>query len=305
MESRKYRSAGLVIESDFPLPSVDTQSEYDTLPDVRIIRRETESFVPDYDTAENAGWNFSPAVISFSQPDIAHFRVHQEGLVEVWPLTRRESDVCAYLVGSGLAVVLHFRGVPALHASAVEVSGSGVLFLGQSGAGKSTMAAALHHRGYRVLCDAIAAIEMAGANAIVHPDGRRLKLWDQAIDHFGLESRRVGKVAEGFEKYFIEGDSCTHPPVPVKELYFLERDQKLSFPTITPVATVNAAASIFQNAYRPYLVQEMGHRGLYFRTTVNLLRQATPYRLRRGFTFNKLDQVLDTLEGHWRELERT
>src|SRR5262245_30338408 len=57
--------------------------------------------------------------------------------------------VLLYLKGSGLAAILHQRGIVPLHASAIEYEGSCVGFLGDSGAGKSTLASMLGRRGYR------------------------------------------------------------------------------------------------------------------------------------------------------------
>lgn len=52
-------------------------------------------------------------------------------------------------LGAAMRVVLRQRGLPVFHASAVEIDGNAVAFLGGKGWGKSTMAAALHARGHQ------------------------------------------------------------------------------------------------------------------------------------------------------------
>jgi hypothetical protein len=46
-------------------------------------------------------------------------------------------DVAAVLQGPGLAAVLHHRGVPLLHASAIDVGGRAILVMGEAGAKNS------------------------------------------------------------------------------------------------------------------------------------------------------------------------
>ena len=92
-----------------------------------------------------------------------------------------------------------------LHASAVHVNGKAVLFCGPSGAGKSTLAAALAQRGYPLVTDDLCAITLApGAPPMVHPDGRQLKLWAQAIERLDLAERRGAPVRNRLEKFYVE-----------------------------------------------------------------------------------------------------
>src|SRR5262245_5340416 len=58
------------------------------------------------------------------------------------------------LLTASLAMVLHQRGILAIHASVVAINNqSAVAFLGEKGWGKSTLAAALHARGHTFLSD--------------------------------------------------------------------------------------------------------------------------------------------------------
>ena len=65
------------------------------------------------------------------------------------------SDIRVFLLGSCLGALLHQRGVLALHASAIETDQGAVLFMGDSGMGKSTTLQAFIKRGYKMLADDI------------------------------------------------------------------------------------------------------------------------------------------------------
>ena len=59
-----------------------------------------------------------------------------------WPKALTLEDTVTYLVGPVMGMVLYFRGITCLHASAVSVGLRAVVLLGAPGAGKSTTAAA-------------------------------------------------------------------------------------------------------------------------------------------------------------------
>jgi hypothetical protein len=85
------------------------------------------------------------------------------------------------LLGPVLAALLQQRGDLVLHASAVEIDGAAVGFLGGRGAGKSTMAAALLRRGYPLLTDDILAVSLEDGSPRVLPGFPQLKLWPDAV----------------------------------------------------------------------------------------------------------------------------
>lgn len=85
-----------------------------------------------------------------------------------------------YLLGPVLAVLLHQRGQLVLHSSAVAMNGGAVAFLGGQGLGKSTLAAALHARGYGILVDDVLALEVNQRGyPLVFPGFAQLKLWPE------------------------------------------------------------------------------------------------------------------------------
>jgi hypothetical protein len=61
------------------------------------------------------------------------------------------------------------RGLEVLHASAVVLGGGAVAFVGRSGAGKSSVAAALAHRGATFLADDVLALERREGRLLAHP----------------------------------------------------------------------------------------------------------------------------------------
>ncbi len=106
----------------------------------------------------------------------------------------RDADplmVEAWLYGTFAALVLGQQGRFALHATTVEVDGTGVAVAGHSGAGKSTTALELCRRGHRLIADDVSPLDMgkngSATEAVVQPFGRPVHLWPETADALGVE----------------------------------------------------------------------------------------------------------------------
>jgi hypothetical protein len=113
-------------------------------------------------------------------------------------------DAASYFVGPILGLLLRMRGITCLHASALNVGGRAVLFAGEEGAGKSTIAAALARRGHPVISDDISALEERGSEIVVIPSFPCLSLWpDSATMVFG-PAKKLPEYSSNFEKGRLE-----------------------------------------------------------------------------------------------------
>ena len=73
------------------------------------------------------------------------------------------------------------QGVPAFHASVVTIAGGAVAFLGQSGMGKSTLAASFALNGARFLTDDALLIEERPDGCLALPSHASVRLWDDSV----------------------------------------------------------------------------------------------------------------------------
>ena len=108
---------------------------------------------------------------------------------------------------SALARLLASRGIPTLHASAVEADGRGWVILGGSGNGKSTLAAWLCLDGAAALItDDALRVDLEGTQAYGHSGTTTVRLRDGARD---LHQRFLAKAAQPE----IDGRLLVHPAV--------------------------------------------------------------------------------------------
>lgn len=97
-----------------------------------------------------------------------------------WPANLPIGEIEICLFGPVVGFVLHLRGTPCLHASAVVIDGRAVAFLGHSGAGKSTTAAAFVRRGFAALTDDVLALDFNG-DYYVRPGHNVVRLAPDAV----------------------------------------------------------------------------------------------------------------------------
>ena len=93
-----------------------------------------------------------------------------------------ESDLRALLLCSPMGGLLHQRGLLPLHASVIATPHGAVVFMGNSGRGKSTLAAHFRQCGFKVLADDIAVIKFnADGHPEVQPGLPQFKLWPNSV----------------------------------------------------------------------------------------------------------------------------
>lgn len=298
-----YWIAGLSVESAVALPGAIARPRDAAAADVRIVEGDVPLSLAGA-TLSGPTRQLSGNRLLMRIPDVARFLL-TDGCEIVFARENATppDEVAIFLLGTVFGILLHQRGHVVLHASAVLVNGKAVLFCGASGAGKSTMAAALGQAGYPLVTDDLCAIAVdADGSVLVHPDGRQLKLWQQSIEKLGLKDRRGPAVRSRLEKFYVEPDDVFSTPLPLGAIYMLRTLRAPLAAGIERPNVVDSALLLRRNAYRPALVQRLGQRDDYFRATAVIANAAGVFHLTRALDFAAMPTVLAWLEAHWREM---
>ncbi|MEA3335293.1 MAG: hypothetical protein U9R25_05240 [Chloroflexota bacterium] len=122
-----------------------------------------------------------------------------------WPDVADQTETAALLLmGPLMRMVLRFRGIPFLHASAVNVGDKALAFVGSSGAGKSTLAAAFAQLGYPIISDDVVALFVHDHVIAVSPGYNRIHLWPEALRLVEGISVDENHLIPGWDKVFLE-----------------------------------------------------------------------------------------------------
>ena len=214
MSTRNYQrfvAFGLCFDSQLPLQELCGEG---LGPHEHIVRSHPTDVHIRVDTvdelagapgADPTWWRATRGQLVLDIEGVARYSVNRGHEIIIDPAAGAGHDlVGTFLFGSAFGGLFHQRQLLPLHASAVEVNGEAVLFLGHTGAGKSTMAAALRRRGHKVVTDDIAVVSYNGrAGPYLSPGIPRLKLKSDAARQLGEEVGSLHEVTGDEGKYYL------------------------------------------------------------------------------------------------------
>ncbi|GAA0312163.1 HPr kinase/phosphatase C-terminal domain-containing protein [Sphingomonas oligophenolica] len=149
-------------------------------------------------------------------------------------------DACVdVLIRRVLPRVATLFGASAIHAAALARPEGGILLLGMSGAGKSTMTAALGNAGWHILSDDIS-VMWGREEPLLAPAAMGVCVWPASREGVGLPIERCRPMPayDGKTHFVPEGEPAT-VPVPLRALLFLKRGSNVA-PALEPLREAQA-----------------------------------------------------------------
>jgi hypothetical protein len=142
--------------------------------------------------------------------DIASFRIDFDARLVGLDSLRSEVDPATidHLLNDHVAprIIAHL-GALVIHGSAVEIGGKLAIFMGTTGAGKSTLAASLMKRGHRLLGDDAVVISKTGAGWVGEAVYPSLRLFPESISEVFAESVDTDAMAFYSDKRLVRADA--------------------------------------------------------------------------------------------------
>lgn len=272
----RYRVCGLHIGSTVPFPELraepSSRSEYP--PDVEFKMGGDLSLwgrgniVMTWEEPAGTPWLTCTKTndgYRFHFPDLADFLVDRLGQhVSCIAQSHTAPETIRHLfLDQVIPQLLNLRGREALHASAVQTEMGACAFIGQSGQGKSTLAAAFHVVGYPVLCDDCLLLKDDPDHVLVEPAYPGLRLWDDSRGVFFGNSQSTLPVSEYTSKRRIstpESGTEGFGYFPLRGIYSLRRHENpepLKDPVIEPLSIRDAFMELVETAFRLDLTDQV------------------------------------------------
>ena len=234
-------------------------------------------------------------------PDLADFRVSADGLnVSCSPAPDVSEETTQHLyLNQVLPLALSKMGKLVFHASAVEVGDSAVVFVGESGRGKSTLAASFALSGFRFLTDDGLVVEAGGDAYLAFPSHPSIRLWQDSQEVLIPSGTETAPSLDFTSKArFLAGEDiifCDQPRS-LQRVYFLGDGSvpKLIFQRMT------AAEAFIEWVKHSFLldVEEKTLLAGQFDQVTQLARQPIYYRLDYPRHFEELTQVRQAIVKH-------
>ena len=289
-----YTAYGLCIHSFLPLSELPAT---EAAPDV-IVRLARVERVPANGVASGSGWwaTAQEVCLHYEQLGAVLVRDGREILVDPIP-GLEEPAIQSWILGAAIGVLLHQRGLLVLHASAVDMGGTAVVFLGNAGWGKSTTAAALHARGRGVIADDVVALALQNeGDPIVLPAFPRLKLWPQVVASLGQDPEDLARVCPGEDKrVYRVAEGFSQVPVPLGRIYVLGGG---TCAQIEPLGFKEAFIQLVRHSYAVHLLNATGTVSRHFRQCAALAGCVPASRLKRRQSLASLSDLARLVEAH-------
>ncbi len=294
-----YFGYGLNIQSVLPLPELLPTNSPDA--DVVIRRGHVEYSGPKHESAREY-CSMAPQEAFLYWEEYGTFLVSEGREIVIDPHDDIEDSILRLLLlGAGLAVLLHQRGLYVMHASAVGVENGAIAFLGPKGYGKSSMAAAFYANGHRLLADDLVAVDLSDPeNPMVVPGFPQVKLWPEAAASVLEDNPEdLPMLASGYEKRGrLANEGFTSNPTRLRCMYMIGEDEELGLSRMSPQ---DAISDLIGNSYIARFGKNALHgtaAALHLRQSVNLVNQVPVFSLNRPDSLSTLPHVVKTVVTH-------
>jgi hypothetical protein len=210
-----YQSFGLKISSDLHFPELLKQVFPFEQADIKI----QAGVVAFNSHKERAGYNFygTPQSLILRISDIADFKIINGNTITYQSHTDiiQQDELRLFILGSCMGALLQQRGLVVLHGNAISTDGkTAQIFIGDSGAGKSTAAAWHYCQAASILADDVCAIIFnADGKPMAIPSFPQIKLWQSSADLLKIDTKGLRRIRPDNVKYAlpIYQQFCTQP----------------------------------------------------------------------------------------------
>ena len=276
-----YKAFGLIIESDMVIPEFITADRQDPI-DVTV----QAGSVPEVlENGKRKGVCFetAPGEFLFFLEGVGRFlAAGGNKIIYRADADATEDDLRVFLLGSVFGAILQQRGLFPIHASAIEHNGEAVAFMGPSGNGKSTTAAAFLKKGYRLLTDDVCAIQLVDGKPVVVPGYPQGKLWLDSLNSLELSPDDYEPIRNKVLKRAVPvREKFCDEPRPLKRIYqLLKNDGNTIEKERIPVA--DTFLPLGRNSYRGQFLEGMAVAGDHFLCVAAIANQVPVVRLKRN-----------------------
>ena len=307
-----YRGYGLRLRSDLELPEFETDAGISD-PDIRIVL--APEAAAQWRSSGDTMWQegaFHPAPdggFVLRVPDVAVYHVRGGTEIRIAPYAAADPGmVRLFTIGSAMGMAMHQRGVLVLHGATVARDGRARILIGDSGTGKSTLAARLGQAGCAVLGDDTMALWPApggGQGRWLWQGSKVFKLWQDSIEAMGMPLDGLARLGNRANKFYVpnrgQADAGGEPTGPsgveLAEILVLEEGE--GAPRIESLTGLAALEVIAAHTYRPEYVPLLGREEAHFRQCGELTRDVPVGVLFRPWGVDAFGSTLALLTDRW------
>ncbi len=234
---------------------------------------------------------------------VAEYRITPNFNIEISPEIEnyKNSELSLYALGTVFSIVFCMKDMIALHGCCVNVNGQSVVIMGDSGAGKSSIARGFINEGFKLLSDDVSLISFDEEIKII-PSYPSQKLWTDTTDSFQIITHEFERISNRYDKFSAPIlDAFEENNLPIGAIILLEAAE-VSEVQISELTKKRALEAVFDNTYREEYIHYMNKSMLQLKILSNLVAQVPVYHMVRpanSFTVKRqVNKILEIINSN-------
>ncbi len=294
-----YKAFGLIFSSEIEIPEFMSSNG---TPDVAVVLgRIPESINNIYKKGFRFLLSKNEFILRFK--DWAEFYVREGKQIIIKPENGvDERDIRSFLLSPVIAILLHQRGLLPLHSSGINYKNKAVLFAGNSGAGKSTIAMAMNRKyNYPLISDDIIAINKENDKPMVFSSFPSVKLWDDSLEMLDIPMEEMPFIRKDIFKRRYDNNANYYSGIlePVVIFFLGINDQNKV--TSREIKGTEKFSFLRQFIFRGRMVEEL-YAQEHFRIMASVLTNVICYEIQRPKTETSPDTLLFRIDEILRKI---
>jgi hypothetical protein len=196
-----------------------------------------------------------------------------------------------------LAIALFQRNLIPFHASGIKINQNQVvLFLADSGVGKSTTAVFLEKKGYGIFSDDTVLLEVKDNKCYATPSYPIMRLWENTLEVSKQDAKDLYQLRPGIDKYGVYLRSkFTSDKMEVAALVFLQKEGDEI--RVDPLNSKKIFLQLIHNVYGKQWIEEMNKQLLQFELVSKISQIVPGFSASRPREKDTLFEFSDALEN--------
>lgn len=293
-----YAVYGLGLRSEFPIPELHPCAP--PTHDVIVHRGDVPPGTPPPRSAADESWAERRADLNETLcvfHGVARYLIRAGREIMVEPEPGADFDVVRHLLlGPVLAHLLWQRDVFTLHASVIVLRGRTLAFVGASGEGKSTTAAAFERAGHALVCDDVAALVERDGRMQVLPGFPRIRLYGDSVEGLGEDPALLPRVHPLIDKRSHSVSQFVSDPVPLDRLYVLAEGEDFALEPLVPRL---AMMEILHHTYYAHQFAPLYGFKKHLEMAAHVAERVPALRLTRPKDLARLPELVGFLEARF------